>query len=100
MLRQGPTIWVYNLSYVPSSQTWLPIVPGIANITRLLNSPGFGQVTQVQIYGGGISGPECIGRAAQWVDNIIGAPTAPAPFLVGTFVPGHVGPRWEVISRN
>jgi hypothetical protein len=100
VLRQGPTVWVYDPSYTPSSQTRLPMVPGTANVTRLLNSPGFGQVTQVQIYGGGISSPECMGRAAQWVDNVIGAPTAPAPFPAGTFVPGHVGPGWEVISRN
>ena len=100
VLRQGPTVWIHDPGYAPGSQTRLPMVPGTANVSRLLNSPGFGQVAQVQIQGLGSTGPECMGRATQWVDNVIGAPTAPAPFPAGTFTPGHMGPGWEVISRN
>ena len=99
VLRQGPTAWVYDPAYTTGSQERLPMVPGTANVGRLLSSPGFGQVRQVQIQGIGSGGQDCMGRAAQWVDNVIGAPTAPAPFPAGTFIPGRVAPGWQVIAR-
>ena len=99
VLRQGPTIWVHDPAYQPNSQTRLPMIPGTSNVTRLLNSAGFGTVNQVQVQGLGSPVPDCMGRSAQWVDNVIGAPGALAPYPIGTFVPGQVTPGWQVVQR-
>lgn len=99
VLRQGQTAWVHDPAYQMGSQTRLPMIPGTSNVTRLFNSTGFGAVSQVQVQGFGSSQQDCMGRSAQWVDNVIGALGAIAPYPPGTFVPGQATPGWQVVSR-
>jgi hypothetical protein len=99
VLRHGQTVWVHDPQYVPGSQTRLPMIPGTANVTRLLNSPGFGAVNQVQVQGLAAAPGECMGRTAQWVDNVISAPGALAPYQPGHFIPGQVNNGWQVVQR-
>ncbi len=99
VLRQGQTVWVHDPAYQMHSQTRLPMIPGTSNVTRLLNSTGFGTVSQVQVQGFGSSQQDCMGRSAQWVDNVTNAPGAVAPYPPNTFVPGQVTPGWQVVAR-
>lgn len=99
VLRQGPTVWIYDPSYVIGSQTRLPMIPGTSNVTRLLNSTGFGTIDQIQVSGAGSDLPNCMGRSAQWVDNVIRAPTAVSPYPASYFVPGQVASGWQVVQR-
>lgn len=82
-----------------NSQTRLPMIPGTSNVTRLLNSTGFGTVNQVQVQGFGSTAQDCMGRSAQFVDNVIGAPGAVAPYPPNTFIAGQVTPGWQVVAR-
>ena len=99
VLRQGKTVWVHDPAYQMYSQDRLPIIPGTSNVTRLLNSTGFGTINQVQVQGFGSAEQDCMGRSAQWVDNVINAPGAVAPYPPGTFTPGQVIPGWQVVAR-
>lgn len=98
VLRQGGSVWIHDPAYTMDSQARLPMIPGTANVTRLLNSLS-GTVTEVQVQGWGSAGQECMGRSAQWVDNVLGVPGATAPFGLGTFVAGQATPGWQVVSR-
>ena len=99
VLRQGSTVWVHDPAYQMNSQTRLPMIPGTSNVTRLLNSTGFGTVNQVQVQGFGSTAQDCMGRSAQFVDNVIGAPGAVAPYPPNTFIAGQVTPGWQVVAR-
>ena len=96
--RQGGTVWVHDPAYVNGSQTRLPMIPGSSNVTRLLETNGFGKVIEIQYQGLGCQEAECMGRSAQWVDHVIGAPGAVNPFQPGMFQLGVEGPGWQVIS--
>jgi hypothetical protein len=98
--RHGQTVWIQDPQYVMGSQTRLPLVQGTSNVTRLLDSTGFGNVSMVQIQGYGGQQQECMGRSAQWVDNVIGAPGASEPFPLNTFVNGVLTPGYQVIARR
>ena len=99
VLRQGTTLWIQDPAYITGSTTRLPLIPGTSNVTRLLNSPGFGTISQIQVQGLADGDLGCQGRSAQFVDNVLGAPGAVAPYPAGTFVPGVVTPGWQVIAR-
>ena len=99
VLRQGQTAWVYDPAYSAGAYTRLPMIPGTSNVTRLFNSTGFGNITLVQVQGIGSPQLDCMGRSAQWVDNVIRAPHALAPYAPQTFVPGQPTPGWDIVQR-
>jgi hypothetical protein len=99
VLRQGQTVWIHDPAYQTGSQQRLPMIPGTSNVTRLLNSKGFGAVNLVQVQGFGSAEPDCMGRSAQWVDNVTNVPAAVAPYPPGSFVPGQPTPGWQVVAR-
>jgi hypothetical protein len=99
VLRLGGSVWVYDPMYQMGSQTRLPMMAGVSNVTRLLNSTGFGSVTHVQVWGDGSDNQDCMGRTAQWIDNVVNASNAPEPFPEGAFVEGRATPGWQVVAR-
>jgi hypothetical protein len=99
VLRQGQTVWIYNPAYQLGSQTRLPMIPGLSNVQGLMASHGFGNINQIQVQGWNSGNLDCMGRTAQWINNVIQAPGALAPYPPGTFVPGQVTPGWQVIQR-
>jgi hypothetical protein len=99
LLRQGNTAWVYDPAHTAGSQTRLPMIPGTTNVGRLLGQRA-NNITLVQVQGIGSPEQDCMGRSAQWVDNVIRAPGALAPYPAGFFVPGQVSPGWEAIRRT
>jgi hypothetical protein len=99
VLRQKQTMWIQDPAYVTGSQDRLPNIPGTSNVTRLLNSHGFGAVNQIQVQGLGDTSVACMGRSAQFMDNVIGAPSAVAPYPPNYFVPNVVTPGWQVVAR-
>jgi hypothetical protein len=98
-LRQQGTVWVHDPAYTMDSQSRLPMIPGTSNVTRLLNSSGFGNVNMVQVQGFGSENEDCMGRSAQWVDNVLRVSGATAPFPAGTFAPGVQTEGWQVVKR-
>jgi hypothetical protein len=108
VLRHGDTVWVHNPAYAPPSANMslsqrLPVIPGMSNITRLLNSTGFGTINYLFIQGPDIliqDSIECMGRSAQWVDNVISAPTATHPFPAGYFQPRQAPPGYYLLQRH
>lgn len=99
LLRRGASIWIYDPAYRMGSQSRLPNIPGTSNVTRLLGSTGFGAVTHVQVQGCGSEAQDCMGRAARWVDRVIGAAGTPNPYPEGTFVEGEATPGWDAVAR-
>jgi hypothetical protein len=112
VLRHRDTVWVYNPAYapppagagagVPEPQR-LPMVPGMSNVTCLLDSTGFGTVNSLYIQGPGVpvqNSIECMGRSAQWVDNVTRAPTATHPFPAGYFQPSQAPPGYYPLQRR
>lgn len=99
VLRQGGSVWIHDPGYTIDSQIRLPQIPGTSNVTRLLGSNGFGNVNQVQVQGFGSTNAECMGRSAQWVDNVLGVVDATAPFPSNTFVAGQVCAGWQVVQQ-
>jgi hypothetical protein len=99
VLRQGQTMWIHDPAYQIGSQTRLPMISGLSNVQNLMGSHGFGNINQIQVQGWNNGNLECMGRSAQWFDNVIQAPGALAPYPLGTFVPGQVTPGWQVIQR-
>lgn len=97
VLRKGKSIWVYDPAYKMGSQTRLTTVPGVSSVIRLLGSEGFGSITQVQISGDSSEEADCMARAAEWVDRVIGAGTEPYP--EGSFVEGEATPGWQTVAR-
>jgi hypothetical protein len=110
LLRHGDTMWIHNPAYAsqPTTATGapeaqrLPMVPGMSNVTRLLDSTGFGTVNNLYIQGPGIpvqDSMQCMGRSAQWVDNVTRAPTASYPFPQGYFQAGQAPPGYYPLQR-
>jgi hypothetical protein len=99
VLRQGQTMWIHDPAYVTGSQERLPSIRGTSNVTRLLESHNFGAVNQIQVQGLSDTDAECMGRSAQFMDNVIRAPNAVAPYALNHFVPGTVTPGWQVVAR-
>jgi hypothetical protein len=106
MLRHRDTVWLHNPAYAPPSDPSqpqrLPMVPGMSNVTRLLDSTGFGTVNNCYIQGP--SAPtndsmQCMGRSAQWVDNVTRAPLASHPYPAGYFQPGQAPPGYYPLQR-
>lgn len=100
VMRMGPTVWIADPGYVMDSQTRLPMIPGTANVSRLLNNKNFGNVDLVQVQGWSSNNADCMGRSAQWVDNVLGVPQATMPYPPGTFVTGQVTPGWQVVRQT
>ena len=108
ILRHGDTVWIHNPAYAPppsdvSEAERLPMVPGMSNVSRLLNSTGFGAIRYIFIQGPDVpvqESMECMGRSAQWVDNVIQAATATHPFLPGHFQPGQAPLGYYPLRRH
>jgi hypothetical protein len=107
LLRHKDTVWIHNPAYTSppasSKPERLPMIPGISNVTRLLDSKGFGTVSYIFIQGPDVpvrDGMACMGRSAQWVDNVISAPTATYSFPAGYFQPGRAPPGYYPLWRR
>lgn len=100
VLRQGNTAWVYDPAYQMNSQQRLPMIPGTSNVGRLIQTFGKNGIQQIQVYGHGSTEQDCMGRSAQWLDNVVGAPGAVAPYPPNTFQPGLLTPGWQFVSRT
>lgn len=99
VLRQGGTVWIHDPTYAMNSESRLPLIPGIANVTRLIDSNGFGVVSQIQVQGYSSTNQDCMGRCAQWVDNVLGVMNATNPYPPNTFIAGQLTPGWQIIQR-
>jgi len=99
VMRQGGTVWMHDPAYVMNSQQRLPQISGTSNVTRLINSSGFGNVNQIQVQGFGSANHECMGRSAQWVDNVLRVPNATNPYPPNSFIAGQTTPGWQVVQR-
>ena len=100
ILRHGRTVWVYDPAYKMDSQTRLSMVPGTSNVEKLFKTSTFGTIELIQIQGFGSDQLDCMGRTAQWVDNVIRVPGALDPYPDGTFIPGEVTHGWQQIKRT
>lgn len=100
VLRQGNTIWIFDPQYVMGSATRLPSIRGLRNVTRMLQAPSFSSVTMIQVQGIGNTRAECMGRTAEWIDNVAQAPGALSPYPPNTFVPGQLTTGWETVAKN
>jgi hypothetical protein len=76
MLCHGDTIWLHDPAYAllrdVTQPQRLPLVPGTSNVTRLLDSSGFGTVSNCYIQGPSApttNSMPCMGQRAQWVDK-------------------------------
>ena len=108
VLRHDHTVWIHDPAYYPPADGTiqrLPMVPGLSNVTRLLNSTGFGTVNQLFIQGPpgsptAFDSLQCMGRSAQWVDNVTHAPGATDPYPAGHFQPGQAPPGFYPLQRT
>jgi hypothetical protein len=105
LLRHKDTVWIHNPAYTPSTTSSQPerlsMIPGMSNVTRLLDSRGFGAITYIFIQGPDVpvqESMECMGRSAQWVDNVILAPTAAHALPAGYFQPGEAPPGYYLLQ--
>ena len=100
ILRRNKTVWVYDPAYQMNSFDRLSMVPGTSNVEKLFKSTIFGTVELIQIQGIGSNQLDCMGRTAQWVDNVIHAAGALDPYPDDTFKPGEVTEGWQRIKRS
>jgi hypothetical protein len=96
VLRHGASLWVYDPAYRMDSHARLPMIPGVSNVMRLLNSTGFGNITYVQVRGDASESEDCMARAARWVDQV----TSAGERTDGPFIEGQPTPGWQVIARS
>lgn len=73
------------------------MVPGTTCVSSLFDVLGKNSIDQVRIQGRGDPTQNCMGRTAQWVDNIIGAPWSSSLYAVQTWDPRTQTVEWEVI---
>ena len=99
VLRHGQTLWIQDPSYVQGTQTRLPMIAGTSNVSRLISTNNFGAIHQIQVQGLSDTHARCMARSAQFMDNVIGAPGAMAPYPPNTFIPGILTPGWEIVQR-
>jgi hypothetical protein len=100
VLRQGNTLWIYDPQYRMGTATRLPMIPGTRSVGAMLGKPSFSSVSMIQVQGLGDTHAQCMGRTAEWIDNVVRAPGAVAPFPPGTFVPGQLTPGWQTVDKN
>jgi hypothetical protein len=105
MLCHRDTVWLHNPAYAPPSDPSRPqrlsMVPGMSNVTRLLDSTGFGTVNHCYIQGPSVStsdSMQCIGQSTQWVDNVSRAPLARHLYTAGYFQPDQAPSATRLLS--
>ena len=101
VLRHKGTVWVFDPAYVMGTKDRLPLIVGCATVCKLITHSGFGKVTQVLVQGIGSQKADCMGRSAQWLDTVIGAPNFADPFAAGSiYVAGQQTPGWDVVQKS